>query len=349
MKRIFAGIICALMVIGVIPAVSGCGSSEKLRVYNWGIYIDREVIKMFEKETGIKVQYMEYDSNEIMYTKVKKSRAGSYDLLIPSDYMISKMISEDMLEPLNMENIPNFQYIMDSMKDMDYDPGNKYSVPYMWGTLAIIYDKTKVTDPVDTWAVLWNEKYAKKIFMMDSVRDSFAIALKLLGYSVNTRNKDELAAAKAKLIEQKPLILDYTGDDLGDKMVAGEGVLGVIYVGEGLQALSQNPNLAMSIPSKEGSNLFFDAMVIPKGSPNKEKAEMFINFMCRQDIAEMNRAEIQYSTPQQQVYDALPAEVKNNPIQYPPQKVLDACEVYVDLGDMYQYYVDLWTDILVNK
>jgi len=215
-----------LVVVVFAGVLAGCGGAPKaqLKVYNWGDYIDESVIEEFEEKYNIDVIYDTFATNEEMYVKIKGG-GSDYDIAFPSDYMIERMIKEDMLEKINFDNIPNYKYIDDRFKNLAYDPNNEYSVPYMWGTVGIIYNKTMVDEPVDSWQILWDEKYAKQIFMLDSSRDSIGITLKMLGYSLNTRNMDELEQAKQKLIEQKPLVLSYMGDDIKDPSLCATAVV----------------------------------------------------------------------------------------------------------------------------
>ena len=279
--------IMLVIVIGgfVYGSSSGNMSGEKVIVYNWGDYIDPEIITMFEDETGIDVVYEEYETNEIMYPKVQ-SGAIAYDVVCPSDYMVQRMIENDLLAEINYENVPNLKYIDDIYMEMSkqYDPENKYSVPYLWGTVGILYNKKMVDEPVDSWNILWDEKYTDSILMQDSVRDAFAVALKSLGYSLNSTDLDELEAAKKLLIKQKPLVQAYVIDQVRDKMIGNEAALGVIYSGEALYCQKENPDLEYVIP-KEGSNLWIDALVIPKNAQNKKNAEAFINYLCRPEAA----------------------------------------------------------------
>lgn len=296
MKKIIKAVVAMVLISTVIFIMTGCGQSKPtLKVYNWGDYIDESIFKDFEEEYGIRIIYDTFATNEDMYIKIKAG-GSDYDVAFPSDYMIERMISEDLLYEINYNNIPNYKYIGDEFKNFSYDPTNGYSVPYMWGTVGIIYNTTMVDDTVDSWDILWNEKYAKQILMLDSQRDSIGITLKKLGYSLNTKNVDELEAAKDALIEQKPLVLAYVGDEVKDKMIAGEAALAVVWSGDAVYMNWENPDLEYAIP-KEGSNLWFDAMVIPKTSKNKENAELFINFMSRTDIAFKNADYIGYSTP----------------------------------------------------
>ena len=291
----------ALLPVLGLSLLSGCGKSSaengEVIVYNWGEYIDPETLSLFEEETGIKVVYDEYDTNETMYPKVEAG-ASAYDVICPSDYMIQKMIDNDLLAEINFDNIPNLKNIGQQYfeQSKEFDPENKYSVPYCFGTVGILYNKTMVSGPIDSWSVLWDEQYADNILMQDSVRDAFMVALKLNGYSMNTLDETELQAAKNSLIEQKPLVQAYVIDQVRDKMIGDEAAIGVIYSGEAIYTQRENENLEYVIP-KEGTNVWIDSWVIPKNAPNKENAEKFIDFMCREDIALKNFEYITYSTP----------------------------------------------------
>ena len=252
---------------------SGGGSNGEVIVYNWGEYLDPEVLTMFEEETGIKVVYDEFETNEVMYPKVEAG-ATAYDVICPSDYMIQKMIENDLLAEINFDNIPNIKNIGEQYMEQsrEFDPENKYSVPYCFGTVGILYNETMVDEPIDSWAILWDEKYADDILMQDSVRDAFMVALKLNGYSMNTLNEAELEVAKNALIQQKPLVQAYVIDQVRDKMIGNEAAIGVIYSGEAIYTQRENENLKYVIP-KEGTNVWIDSWVIPKNAPNKENAE----------------------------------------------------------------------------
>lgn len=334
-----------LLFIAIVMSLSGCGNSKpksELNVYNWGDYIDEGVLDLFEQKTGIKVNYETFATNEDMYTKVSKG-STNYDIAFPSDYTIEKMISNDIIQKIDFANIPNYKNIDPRFKNLAYDSNNEYSVPYMWGTVGIVYNKTMVKDPVDSWDILWNEKYSKSIFMLDSQRDSIGIALKKLGYSLNTRNTKELEAARDALKQQKPLVLAYVGDDVKDKMISGEGALAVMWSGDAIYCKQNNPDLAFAIP-KEGSNYWFDGVVILKNAPNKENAEKFIDFLCREDIALKNTEYIGYSTPNKAAYDLLDDQMKNDKTYSPTDAEIKRCEIFNDLGDFVKEYDKVWTE-----
>ena len=333
-----------LFVLVVTIFISGCSSSKPtLTVYNWGDYIDEDVISEFEKEFGVRVVYDEFATNEDMYVKINAG-GGNYDVAFPSDYMIKRMIDEELLHKINFANVTNYKYIDEQFKGLGYDPSNEYSVPYMWGTVGILYNKTMVKEPVNSWKILWDSKYSKQILMLDSQRDSIGITLKMLGYSLNTKNPQELEKAKDALIEQKPLVLAYVGDEVKDKMISGEAALAVVWSGDAVYMMRENSELAYAIPD-EGSNLWFDAMVIPKTSKNKELAEKFIDFMTRTDIAFKNTDYIGYSTPHTEAKAQLDPDLINDEAAYPLIEDLKNSEVFEDLSSSASIYDRIWTEV----
>lgn len=322
-------------------------NGEKLVVYNWGEYIDPEVLTMFEEETGIDIVYEEFETNEILYPKIS-SGAIAYDVICPSDYMIQRMIENDLLSEINFDNIPNLKNIGKQYleRSRQFDPENKYSVPYCWGTVGILYNKMMVDEPVDSWSILWDPKYKDNILMQDSVRDAFGVTLKYLGYSLNSIDLDELTEAKNLLIEQKPLVQAYVIDQVRDKMIGNEAALGVIYSGEAIYTQKENPNLEYVIP-KEGSNIWIDSWVIPKNAEHKENAEKFINFLCRPDIALMYFEYITYSTPNEAARELIEDEsIRNSEIAFPDLSKYDNLETFQYLGtEADQVYGDLWNKV----
>ncbi len=349
----------ALTALAVALSLAACGTSAgttagqqtsgggTISVYNWGDYIDESLLAEFEAQTGITVIYDTFATNEDMYTKLKNGGA-SYDIAIPSDYMIEKMIKEDMLEEIDFNNIPNYKNIDARFTTMPYDPDSKYSVPYMWGTLGILYNTTMVDEPVDSWDILWNEKYNQQIFMYDSMRDAMTAPLKKMGYSLNSTDIAQLEEAKALLIEQKPLVQAYVGDLVKDKMIGGEGALAIVYSGDAVYCMEENPDLAYAVP-KEGSNVWCDAIVIPKGAKNKAGAEAFINFLCEGEAALANTEYIGFSTVNQEAYKMLPEEQQQDPVYWPSDAVYENCEVFLDVGDALKEYDRIWTEILVSQ
>ena len=324
--------------------------TEQVIIYNWGEYIDPEVLDMFEEETGIQVIYEEFETNEIMYPKIQ-SGAIAYDLVCPSDYMIQKMIQNDLLQPLNFDNIPNAKNIGQVYyeKSRQFDPDNQYSIPYCWGTVGILYNTKMVEEPIDSWTMLWDTQYKDNILMQDSVRDAFAVALKTLGYSLNSTSIHELTQAKDLLVQQKPLVQAYVIDQVRDKMIGNEAAIGVIYSGEAIYTQTENPDLAYVVP-KEGSNMWIDSWVMPKNAPNKENAEKFLDFLCRPEIALMNFEYITYSTPNEKARELIedPA-IRNSEIAFPVDSILSRCETFTYLGeDADEVYNQLWREVKSN-
>ena len=331
MKKVICVVLSVLLAVSCLAGLSGCGSSKKttLYVYNWGQYISEgddgslDVIAAFEEAyPNIRVQYSTYDSNEIMYSKL--SNGGiTVDVIIPSDYMIGRMVQEGMLKELNFSNIPNYQYIDDSFKNTSYDPENKYSVPYTWGTVGIIYN-TKYVDEADVtgWELLWNEKYAGKILMFDNSRDAFGIAEYLLGYDVNTTDEAELQACSAKLAEQKPVVQQYVMDQIFDAMENEEAWIAPYYAGDYLTMVEENPDLAFYRPTAQGYNMFIDAMCIPTCCQEKEAAEAFINFLCSPEISSANMEFLGYSVPSTAAKELMDPEVAGSEVAYPDADTL---------------------------
>jgi spermidine/putrescine transport system substrate-binding protein len=343
MKKIFI-----LLLLVSIVFLSSCGEDkEELHVYNWGDYIDETVLDEFEKEYDVNVIYETFPTNEEMYVKIKQG-GTSYDVAFPSDYMIEKMIKEDLLYKIDMNNITNYKNIDDRFKNLEFDPNNEYSVPYMWGTMGILYNKDMVEQKVDSWDILWNDKYKDEILMIDSQRDSFAVALKKLGYSLNSTDVQQLEKAKQELIKQKDLVLAYVGDEGKDMMVREEAALSVQWSGDAIYLMEENENLDYVVP-KEGSNLWYDNMVIPKTSENKELAEKFIDFMTRKDIALKNTEYIGYSTPNKEAKQELPQELQKSEIAYPTEDQVKNSEVFLDPGEFLKVYDKLWTEVKASK
>ena len=318
-------------------------SGGEVNVYNWGEYIDESVLEDFEEATGIHVNYQMYDSNETMYGKIAPG-GTDYDVVIPSDYMIARMIEEDMLEPLNFDNIPNFADIDPELKNPEYDPENLYSVPYMWGLMGVIYNTTMV-DPEDigSWDLLWNEKYADDIVMIDNSRDATGIALKRLGHSYNTTDTAQITEAVDTLIAQKPILQGYVMDEVFGKMEGGNAAIGTYYYGDYLTMLENNPDLGFYIP-EEGTNIYVDAMCILKNAPNKANAEAFINYMCSTEAGLKNCEEIWYSTPLLSVREQLDPEVASDTLAYPNTDIMEMCESYAGLPqEILDLYDSEWT------
>jgi spermidine/putrescine-binding protein len=346
--------ICTVLtLLFVLPVLAACGTSPnspggssdrmKLYVLNWGDYIDDDVLTEFrEAHPEIDLRYDTTTSNEEMLIQVQ-NESSIFDLCVPSDYMISRMVKMDLLQPLDFSRIPDFENIDPAFLGKEFDPENTYSVPYLWGTVGIVYNKTMVQEPVDSWEILWDPDYSKQIIMYDSIRDSMAVALKKLGYSMNSTDPDEIAQAEAELIRQKPLVLAYLVDDIRERMISGSAAFGVMYAGDAITCIEENPDLEYVIP-KEGSNIWFDNIVLLKRSQNAEAAHIFINYLCDAEVARRNSEYIGYSTPNQAAMEMMD-EWNEDPIFNPPKEVVDRCEAYVDLGDAISLYNDAWLRI----
>ena len=327
-------IVMTLCVFTIAPLSTEAADSVTINVYNWGQYISDgsdgypNVIEDFEKAyPNIKVNYMTFDSNESMYTKLEAG-GTSFDVIIPSDYMIDTLIKQDLLEPLDFSNIPNYKYIDKAFKNLDYDPDNRYSVPYTWGCVGIIYNSKYVNEEdAGSWDLLWNKDYAGKILMFDNPRDAFAIGEALLGYSLNTENPDELAAVAEKLKEQKNLVQSYVMDQIFDKLERGEAWIGPYYSGDYLLMVEENEDLEFYYP-EEGYNLFVDAMCIPKGAQHKKEAEIFINYLCDPAVCGPNLEWLSYAPPQSAAKEYMDPEFAYDPIIDPEEEVLNKGQAF---------------------
>ena len=337
MKKLFAMAMVLSLTAGLLTgcvysrdSLGGDTSSNVVNVYNWGEYIDESVLKDFEAATGIKVNYQMYDSNETMYSKIAGGGAN-YDVVIPSDYMVARLIEEDLVAPLNFDNIPNFADIDPALKNPAYDPENLYSVPYMWGLMGVIYN-TKAVDEEDlgSWDLLWNEKYAGDILMIDNSRDAIGIALKRLGCSYNTTDEAQVRQAVDLLVEQWPIVQAYVMDDIFQKLEGANAYVGTYYYGDYLTMYENNPDLGFYIP-EEGTNIYVDAMCILKDAPNKENAEAFINYMCSTQAGLKNCEAIWYSSPLLSVREELDPEIADDPYAYPDADIMAKCESYAGL------------------
>jgi len=340
--------LCILLPFVCAACLCACAGGNTggvtINVYNWGEYIDQSVLPDFTKETGIKINYDTYPSNEDLYAKLK-SGGVSYDIAIPSDYMIERMIREGMLDKLDTANIPNIKNIDRRFTGAQYDPAGEYSVPYMWGTVGILYNRAMVSGTVDSWNILWDPKYKGKIFMYDSMRDTLGVALRRLGFSLNTKDLSQLQAAGDSLIQQKPLVQAYVGDTVRDSMIGNEAALAVVFSGDALYCIKNNGDLSYTVP-KEGSNVWIDAIVIPKGSAHKAEAEKFIDFLCRPEVCLKNVEYIGYSTVNSETFKMLPDDMKNDPTFWPSDETYNRCQIFSDLGDFTKEYDRVWTEVL---
>ncbi|MBQ8623146.1 MAG: spermidine/putrescine ABC transporter substrate-binding protein [Oscillospiraceae bacterium] len=326
-----------------------------LNVANWGEYLSinepdmLDVNKAFEAITGITVNYKTYASNETLYSKLR-SGGASYDVIFPSDYMLSKMIEEDLLQKLDYDNIPNLKNINPTFLNPEYDPENEYSVPYLWGMVCIIYNTAMVDEEITGWSSLWDEKYAGNILMFNNPRDAFGIALTYLGYSMNTENVAELEHASVILQEQKEIVQGYVMDEIFDKMEGGSAAIAPYYAGDALIMIEDNPDLTYCVP-EEGTNQFVDAMCIPVTAKNKEAAEMYINFLCEAEVAYLNCDYTGYSTPNSAAFELLDEEVQNNPLSYPSDEYLmNNTEVFINLSpETNELTQTLWNQLKIGQ
>ena len=351
-KKVFALVLSVVMVMSLTAGLTGCGSSAEskgeVNVYNWGEYIDETLLDEFTQQTGIKVNYTTYSDNESLYSMLSSGTAD-YDVIIPSDYMISRLISEDMLEKLDFDNIPNYSYIDDAYKGLEYDPDNEYSVAYTWGTVGIIYNTTMLDYVPDSWSVLWDENLSGQILMFDNSRDALGIALKYLGYSQNTTDEAQIKEAVDLLIEQRPLVQSYVMDQIFDKLEGGEAAVGPYYAGDAITMIAENPDLAFVTP-KEGTNLFVDAMCVPKGAANKANAEAFINFMCDPENMAKNIEFIGYSSPSSAARELLSDDLKDSEIAYPDTSLLANDDTFINLPQAtLDLYDSEWVRLRTNS
>jgi len=325
----------------------GCSkdSSKEISFFNYGENIDEETVKEFEKEYGIKVNVETFDDMETMYQKISQGGVN-YDVILVSDVLMPRMIKNKFVQELNKDNITNISQMDEDYLNLEIDPGNKYSVPYMFGTVGLIYNKDVVKEEVDSFDILWDEKYKDKIFMFDTYRDTIGVALKKLGYSLNSTDPKEIKEAKELLLNQRKLVNPIYGVDNGTVMIpAGESDINMIWSGEGLNLQAEYPNLVYVVP-KEGANFWIDSLCIPYNAKNVDGAEKFINFVSDKESALRIADEIGYTTPNKEARLEQPEEVRNNPNAYMTKEIMDRCEIYVDFpSDVKKVYDDAWIRI----
>ncbi|MGY5265611.1 ABC transporter substrate-binding protein [Paraclostridium bifermentans] len=347
MKKTFKLLSLSICILLMGAFFVGCSkdSSEQISFLNYGENIDKETIKEFEKKYGIKVNVETFDDMETMYQKISKGGV-KYDVILVSDALMPRMIKKGLIQELNKDNIPNISQMDKDYLNLQIDPGNKYSVPYMFGTVGLIYNKDVVKEKVDSWDILWDEKYKDKVFMFDTYRDTMGAALKKLGYSLNSKNPKEIEEAKELLIKQRETVNPIYGVDNGTTMIpAGESDINMIWSGEGLNLQDENPNLVYVVP-KEGANFWIDSLCIPKNAENVEGAEKFINFVSDKESALRIADEIGYTTPNKEARLAQPDNIKNNPNAYMPKEIMDRCEIYEDFPmDVKKIYDNAWVNI----
>jgi len=331
----------------MLVVFAGCSkdSSKKISFFNYGENIDEETVNEFEKKYGIKVNVETFDDMETMYQKISQGGVN-YDVILVSDVLMPRMIKNKFVQELNKDNIPNISQMDEDYLNLEIDPGNKYSVPYMFGTVGLIYNKDVVKEEVDSFDILWDEKYKDKIFMFDTYRDTIGVALKKLGYSLNSTDPKEIKEAKELLLNQRKLVNPIYGVDNGTVMIpAGESDINMIWSGEGLNLQAEYPNLVYVVP-KEGANFWIDSLCIPYNAKNVDGAEKFINFVSDKESALRIADEIGYTTPNKEARLEQPEEVRNNPNAYMTKEIMDRCEIYVDFpSDVKKVYDDAWIRI----
>lgn len=322
--------------------------SQKLVIYNWGDYIDPDLLTQFTEETGIQVQYETFDSNEAMYTKIKQG-GTTYDIAIPSEYMINKMMGEDLLVPLDYTKIQGIEHIGAEFLNQPFDPGNRYSIPYFWGTLGIVYNEKLVEEAPEHWDDLWKPEYKNDIMLIDGAREVMGLGLNSLGYSLNSKNPQELQEAVDKLYQLTPNIKAIVADEMKGYMIQNNAAIGVTFSGEARQMLDKNEDLRYVVPS-EASNLWFDNIVIPKTVKNVDAAYAFINFMLRPENALKNAEYVGYSTPNQPAKEMLPQETQEDTAFYPDRETMSHLEVYQQLGHKWLgTYSDLYLQVKMYR
>ncbi len=347
-----AALLCVPSFAGVFTTkAAAADTGVTINVYNWGQYISDgtdgyiDVNAAFTEATGIEVNYMTFDTNESLYTKLKTG-GSSYDIIVPSDYMAGRLIDEGLVQKLDMDNIPNYQYIGEAYKNTAYDPNNEYSVPYTWGTVGVIYNKKYVDEAdIGSWDLLWNDKYAGKILMFDNNRDAFAIAESRLGYSLNTTDSVALTACAELLKQQKPVVQQYVMDQIFDKMTREEAWIAPYYAGDYLTMLEDNPDLGFYFP-EEGFNLFIDCMMIPSTAEHKAEAEAYINFLLSPEVCGENLDYLGYSAPEEAAKEYMDPEVSSSEIAYPSDETLARSEAFLYLPTESNQLMDsLWLDV----
>jgi spermidine/putrescine transport system substrate-binding protein len=338
-----------LGVISHLNASQGYSGGNTLTVYNWGDYIDEDLIKRFEKETGLKVIYETFDSNEAMMTKIEQG-GTSYDVAVPSEYMIDKMRQEDLLIPLDHSKLPNLKNIDERFMNLPFDPDNKYSIPYFWGTVGIVYNSSKLDNrKITSWNDLWDPAFKNEILLIDGAREVMGMGLNSLGYSLNDTNKAHLLKAKNKLDTLTPNVKAIVGDEIKMLMANEEASIGLVWSGDASEIMSENENLDYVVP-KEGSNLWFDNMVIPKTAKNVDGAHKFINFMLDAKVAAQNTEYVGYSTPNKAALKHLPKDVVEDERFYPSPELTEKLEVYENLGKRnLAYYNELFLQFKMHR
>lgn len=346
MKKSIYILLTILTFLGIVACGGGKKGDQKekqLNLYIWSAYVSDETLAKFEKETGIRVRYDTYDSNEALIAKVQ-SGVADYDVIVPSDYTVQILLKDNRLEKIDLNRLPNFKNLAKRFQNLPYDPNNAHSIPFLWGTTGIGYNKTKITDPVDSWSILWNPKYKDRILMLDDERETFGAALKLKGHSINTTNVKELEEAKNFLMQQKPLVKTYSSSNFDEILLSGDVWLAHGWSGQLAKAADQNKDLTYIVP-KEGSTLWIDNLAIPASAKHKEEAYVFLNFFLDPAIAAEVTNYSGYPSPNEAAKPFIKPHILNDPARYPSEEVLSKCELLMDLGATTQLLDRMWTEI----
>lgn len=338
-----------MYVVSQLNSAQGYSGDNTLTVYNWGDYIDPEIIDEFEEETGIKVIYQTFDSNEAMMTKIEQG-GTTFDIAVPSEYAISKMKEEDLLLPVDHKQLPNLKHINPRFLNLSFDEGNRYSIPYFWGTVGVVYNKEMLNGKeITSWDDLWDPKLKNQILLADGAREVIGMGLNSLDYSLNDTDKKHLREAKEKLDTLTPNVKAIVGDEIKMLLANEEAAVGLVWSGDASEIMSENENLDYVVP-EEGSNLWFDNMVIPKTANNIKGAHQFMNFMLDPEIAARNAEYVGYSTPNEKALDYLPEEVAKDERFYPDEALTEKLEVYDNLGkEMLGYYNELFLEFKMHR
>lgn len=340
-----ASLFAALLLL----ASTAAHADGKVVVYNWAEYIPDGVLEDFEKETGIKVEYSTYENNEVMYSKLKLQKGKGYDIIVPSTYLVSKMREEGLLQKLDHSKLKNLENLSISLMNKPYDPGNEYSIPYLWGSTGIGVNAKEI-DPatIGGWADLWDEKWQGKLLLTDDVREVFHMALKKNGFSTNSTNPDEIKKAYEDLQKLMPNVLVFNADAPREPFLAGDVNLGMIWSGEVTMAQKDNPDIQYIFP-KEGTSFWVDSFTIPVGAENVANAHTFIDYMLRPEVGQKVVEELGYSTPNTAAQDLLSEATRKNPVIFPPAEAIDKGEFQNDLGDAMKLYNEYWEKLKAGK
>lgn len=351
MRKLYSFVAGVLVIIVVLAGLSfaiqkktgSANQADKLVIYNWGDYIDPVLLKKFTKETGIQVQYETFDSNEAMYTKIKQG-GTTYDIAVPSDYTIDKMIKENLLVKLDKSKLKGMDAIGKEFLGKSFDPKNDYSIPYFWGTVGIVYNDQQVKHAPKHWEDLWRPEYKDKIMLIDGAREMLGIGLTTFGNSVNSKNMNQLKAAEKRLQSLTPNIKAIVADEMKGYMIQGDAAIGVTFSGEASEMLANNKHLHYVVPT-EGSNLWFDNLVLPKTMKHEKEAYAFLNFINEPKNAAQNAEYIGYATPNTKAKAILPKEIKEDPAFYPTNETIKKLEVYDNLGN---YWLGVYNDLYLQ-